>query len=239
MGWSREVIARVVGAVLPGRCPGCGRAAEPVCATCAAGLRQASQLAAPPLVDQWVAVFAYEGVAREVVARLKYRNERAALPWLASTMAAAFVAALPGERPDVVTWAPASAQRRRATGFDHGELLARAVATCLGLPVVGLIAREAGSSQTGKTRADRAPGPPLRPSPSAGRAVGRSVLLVDDVVTTGATLTAAATALRRAGARRVVALTAAATPPPGRRALRPAYTPQDDRCGRGLLTASE
>ena len=30
--------------------------------------------------------------------------------------------------PVVVTWAPASAERRRRSGFDHGELLARAVA---------------------------------------------------------------------------------------------------------------
>src|SRR6476659_8212590 len=89
MGWSREVVAAVVGAVLPGRCPGCGRAAEPVCATCAASLRRPAALAAPPLIDAWVAAFAYEGVARELVARLKYRNERAAVPWLAAAMSVA------------------------------------------------------------------------------------------------------------------------------------------------------
>jgi predicted amidophosphoribosyltransferase len=166
------------------------------------------------MVDAWVAAFEYEGVAREVVARLKYRNERGALPWLAAAMTAAYVerdpgAVLSGSGPAVVTWAPASHDRRRGSGFDHGELLARAVATRLGLPSARLIARGPGSPQTGRSRAERQPGPPLR---AAGRAVpGPVVLLVDDVVTTGATLSAAAAALRRAGAARVVALTAAAT----------------------------
>ena len=98
MGWGRDALAAVVGAVLPGRCPGCGRAAEPVCATCAAGLRRPPVLATPPMVDGWVAAFTYEGVAREIVARLKYRNERAALPWLAAAMAAALVERYPADR---------------------------------------------------------------------------------------------------------------------------------------------
>ncbi len=207
-----NVITAVVGALFPVRCAGCGRIADPVCPVCpacAAGLRRAPVLAVPPTLDAWGAAFAYEGVAREIVARVKYRNERGPLPWLADAM----VRALP-EHPGpaaVVTWAPASAGHRRRSGFDHGELLARAVARRLDLPAARLLVRDAGPAQTGLGRKARSPGPPLHPAGTGARC--RSVLLVDDVVTTGATLGAAAGALRRGGARRVVAVTAAATPP--------------------------
>jgi predicted amidophosphoribosyltransferase len=201
-------------ALLPARCPGCGRPAEPVCEACAARLRAAPRLATPPGLDVWVAPFAYEGVARELVARVKYRNQRVALPWLADAMVGALVARTRLPPDAVVTWAPASAQRRRARGFDHGELLARAVAARLGRPAAGLLARAPGPAQTGLPRAERRPGPGLRATEAAGRA--GAVLVVDDVLTTGATLTTAAAALRRAGATRVLAVTAAATPPPGR-----------------------
>jgi len=208
-----DVANRITNALLPPRCAGCGRAGEVVCRSCARGLRCAPRLPVPAGVDAWVAPFAYEGVARELVARVKYRNHRAPLPWLAAAMAGALSTAglVPGpERATVVTWAPASAQRRRERGFDHGELLARAVARHLVLPARGLLTRAAGPAQTGRSRAERGPGPPLRlgrPGPAPA-----SVLLVDDVVTTGATLAAAAAVLRAAGARRVVAATAAATP---------------------------
>jgi predicted amidophosphoribosyltransferase len=240
MGSGGDVVAAVVRAVLPARCAGCGRAGEPVCPTCAAALRRPALLAAPPGLDGWVAAFVYEGVAREIVARLKYRNERAAVPWLADAMVAALAAEASehameqvsgrtgtGAAPraeasehatiDTVTWAPASAARRRGSGFDHGELLARAVARRVGLPVAGLLRRQPGPPQTGAGRAARSRGPALVAvgSRSGSRLPGRAVLLVDDVVTTGATLGAAARALRRAGAARVVALSAAATPPPG------------------------
>jgi predicted amidophosphoribosyltransferase len=150
---------------------------------------------------------------REIVARVKYRNERAVLPWLADAMSVALRERYPlGISPDpaVVTWAPASAGRRRRSGFDHGELLARAVARRVRLPAARLLTRDPGPPQTGRTRAARRPGPSLRPTGTAAR--GRAVLLVDDVLTTGATLSAAGSALRSSGAVRVVALTAAATP---------------------------
>jgi predicted amidophosphoribosyltransferase len=153
-----------------------------------------------------VALLAYDGAGRRLVARLKYANERAALRGLAAALAAA---APPGA--DAVTWAPTGATRRRERGFDQAELLARAVARRLRLPCRRLLRRDPGPPQTGRTRAERRTAPPVftprRPAPG-------TVLLVDDVVTTGATAAAAARALRGAGATRVVLLAAARTPPP-------------------------
>src|SRR3954471_4752636 len=122
----RELADDMLAALLPGRCPGCGARAEPVCDVCAAAMPPAPPGRAIAGISWSVATFAYEGVARELVARVKYRNERVAVRWLGRQLAHA-IAGCPFEF-DVITWVPASAQRRAARGVDHGALLARAVA---------------------------------------------------------------------------------------------------------------
>ncbi len=171
-------------------------------------MRAAPRALPPPGIDWWVAPFAYVGVARELIARVKYRKARTSIRW----MGEAITKVLPDHPIDVITWAPASTPRRRANGLDHGELLARAVGHATGIPVRRLLARDAGAPQTGAPRRDRAAGPGLRP---AARSDGLRVLVVDDVTTTGATLATAARVLRSAGASGVAAATAARTPRPG------------------------
>jgi len=166
----------------------------------------------PAALDTCTALLAYEGVGRELVARLKYRNARAATGFLAAAMAALVD---PGE-VDVVTWAPTTASRRRRRGFDQAALLARLVARRIGRPCRPLLTRPPGPPQTGRAGAARRL--PLafvaRPSRRGTdeRRRGARVLLVDDVVTTGATMTAAARALRAAGVTDVHGLAAARTP---------------------------
>jgi predicted amidophosphoribosyltransferase len=196
----------VTDVVFPASCAGCGRSGAVVCDECAEGIVAAPALATPAGVDGLWVGFGYEGVVREVVARVKYRNARAAVAWLAAAMVRALP---PGRGHDVVTWAPTTRDHRRSRGFDHAELLARGVAAHLRVPVRPLLARAPGGAQTGQDRAARQHGPRF----TARRDLtGRQVLLVDDVVTTGATLTAAAAALRRAGAHTVDGLAAARTP---------------------------
>ena len=195
--------------LLPSTCPACGSRGPAPCASCRSLVRPPPALPAPPGLDWCAVLMAYEGTGREVVARLKYRNARSALPWMGSGMAD--LVARRGTGPaDVVTWVPTTAARRRARGFDQGRLLATAVARRLGLPCRPLLRRLPGPSQTGATRAARLAGPRLalrgvRPPPS--------VLLVDDVVTTGATLATAALVLRDGGAAAVAAVVAARRAP--------------------------
>jgi predicted amidophosphoribosyltransferase len=211
----------LVEAAFPTWCPGCGCRGNPVCTSCAATLRPAAPMPPPLGIDRWLAPFRYEGVARELIARMKYRHERAAAPWLAARMAVAVTAArLPAE-PEVVTFAPTTAARRRARGFDHAEILAASVASQLGLPVRAMLRRPPGPPQTGQPASQRRVGPRFE---SHADRVARVVLLVDDVATTGATLAAAAEALRANGAATVLAVTGARTPPPRATINAGAYT---------------
>jgi len=195
--------------LLPTTCPGCGARGPAPCPRCTAELRRAPALAVPPSLDTCTALLAYEGVGRELVARLKYRNARAAAGFLATAMAALVD---PGD-VDVVTWAPTTAARRRRRGFDQAALLARLVARRMGRPCRPLLVRPPGPPQTGRAGAARRLPRGFEARTSARRRRPRArVLLVDDVVTTGATMTAAARALRAAGATAVHGLAAARTP---------------------------
>ncbi len=181
---------------------------------------------APVGVDSCVAVLAYEGVGRELVARLKYRNARSSVPFLARAMAALAAAVGP---VDAVTWAPTTAVRRRERGFDQAELLARALARRLGgVPCRRLLVRPPGPAQTGQAVEVRRTGPSFRPAGPCPP----SVLLVDDVVTSGATVTAAARALRAAGAVQVHVVAAARTPRARRPSAPPVVGPTLPTCGR-------
>lgn len=190
---------------LPTTCPVCGAQGPAPCAGCAAELRPAPALPAPPGLDSCAALLTYAGAGRELVARLKYRNARASVPFLARGMAAIVPYDI-----DLVTWAPTTPARRRRRGFDQARLLARAVARERGVPCRPLLRRRAGPAQTGRDAAARHSGPGFAARGAAG---GRRILLVDDVVTTGATVAAASRALREAGAGEVHAVAAARTPP--------------------------
>ena len=193
--------------LLPRACPLCARPGPAPCADCARLLAQAPPLPPPPGVDRCLALLAFDGRGADLVAGIKYRNRRAAVPALGRAMAALVVAA--GGDVTTVTWIPTTPAHRSARGFDHGQLLARHVAAHLGRPCRRLLARAAGPAQTGRTRAERLDGPHISPV----RAAAGLVLAVDDVVTTGATASAAASALAGAGAAAVWVVAAARRAP--------------------------
>lgn len=194
--------------IFDARCAGCGRVGPVLCRTCRFSL--AAPVAMPRGGDV-IAALPFAGRPRDVILGFKYGNRRQLAHHLAGLLVNRLLAAGTGPHDlDVVTWAPTSRRRRRSRGFDQAELVARRVAAQLGVPCRRLLEREGDDTpQTGRDRAARLHGPVFRASPAA---VGRRVLVVDDVVTTGSTLRSAAAALRQVGAASVIRSAIATTP---------------------------
>jgi len=192
--------------VAPPLCAACGRSCRVeavICTRCSRTLATAEPILAggPQGIDRAWSSASHEGVARSLVAALKFRR---LLP-VAELMADRIHWLAPGHLlGGTVVAVPAAPPRLRSRGFDPAGELAAALAVKLGTDLSPCLARRGLGHQVGHGRADRISRPPQIESIAESP---RSVLLVDDVLTTGATLTSCAMALRGAGAKRVVALT--------------------------------
>ncbi len=212
--------------VISSSCAGCNEPGSALCRRCRFTLASVPSVVADTGVR---AAFPFDGVARQVVLGLKYRNRRR----VAAVLANQIVRRLTLPDVDLVTWAPTSRARVAQRGFDQGELLARAVAKRLGVPCRRMLYRQHGQAQTGRSRTQRLQGPGFR---ARAPQDGLRVLLVDDVVTTGATLSAAAQSLRAAGVSLVVPVAVAATA--GRWAQSPARLRTVATAGSGSSSTS-
>jgi predicted amidophosphoribosyltransferase len=201
-----EVLHAISTAVVPPLCAACGRSCRPeaiVCTRCGRRLGSAEPLLGkgPPGLDRAWSSAPHEGVARNLVAALKFRR---LLP-VADLMADRIQWLAPAHMlSGAIVPVPPAPSRLRRRGFDPAGELAAALAERLGSPLESCLRRRGGRRQVGRRRAERLGQPPLI---HATGTAPRSVLLVDDVLTTGATMTACAQALRAAGAARVVAVT--------------------------------
>lgn len=155
---------------------------------------------APGLDRAWSAA-PHEGVARDLVAALKFRR---LLP-VAELIADRIHWLAPGTLlSGTIVPVPTATLRSAIRGFDPAAEIAAALAERTSLPLSACLARRGGGRQVGKRRAQRIGHPPQIHTRGE---VPRSILLIDDVLTTGATLASCARALRQAGAIRIVAIT--------------------------------
>jgi ComF family protein len=152
-----------------------------------------------------VAAFAYDGVLRRVLSRLKYGGAARLAEPLSESAAPILHPFLADHRDAVLVPVPVHVERLRQRGYNQAALLARHLVPWVGLPTADLLARLRPTSQ--QHRLNRAQRLRNLRGAFALRAAARApprVVLVDDILTTSATLEACAGVLRAAGAERVV-----------------------------------
>jgi ComF family protein len=206
---------RLLDLLLPPACAGCGRFGHLVCDACTAGFRHAATpqdrfaAAHPGMVvgdalELAIAAFEHEARLRRALQRLKSGGSaRIALP-LARAAAPALEALTAVSGPLPLVPVPVHAARERQRGYNQAALLACALGTAAGLPVLDVLERRRSTvRQHGLGKAARLYNLRGAFALRGGVRVPPRAILVDDILTTSATLEACAQVLRAAGAASV------------------------------------
>lgn len=183
--------------IMPPLCPRCGKPQSSgiLCSNCVSWQAEIDGIRSP---------FRFDGVMRQAIHQLKYRNLRTLAAPLARLLNDYVITSpVPGE---VLVPVPLHRKRLRERGYNQSSLLTRELGKLTSLPVVDdcLIRQRHAPPQTRTSTVDE------RQSNVADafacgdqRLRDKQVLLIDDVSTSGATLDACAVALKAAGATSV------------------------------------
>jgi ComF family protein len=181
---------------------------SPLCPRC--GKPQSSGILCPACVGWQAEIdgirspFRFDGVKRQAIHQLKYKNLRALAESLAELLSDYLVAnPVPGE---VLVPVPLHQKRLRERGYNQSTLLAEEVGKLNGLSVVDdcLVRERHAPPQVRTSNVEERRGNVAGAFVCRDRRLqGKQVLLIDDVSTSGATLDACAAALKAAGAASV------------------------------------
>jgi len=170
-----------------------------------------------PFTDNWgrqdgeffdfcISPLYYKGAVRKSVLRYKFRGA-AAYAATYGKLLADCIRENPDVEYDIISWIPLSSKRKRSRGYDQAMLLALATALELDDVAVETLTKHIdvqAQSELGDKAERSANISGAYIVPDAELIVGKSVLLIDDVVTTGSTLDECAKVLLAEGAKRIV-----------------------------------
>jgi ComF family protein len=227
--WLKQLQHEVTDFFFPRACMGCGKVGGFICVPCS---KKMSRIL-PPLcqrcgrpdssgaycaecwghkssLDAVRSVFIFDGIVRQAVHELKYRNVQAVSGCLAGFMSMYFLEnSLTG---DVLVPVPLHDRRLRERGYNQSHLLAAELSQQISVAVnpalvkrvrhTGPQARSAGVHER-KANMENAF------ICNSGEAAGRDIVIIDDVCTSGATLESCASTLKAAGANHVLGFTLA------------------------------
>lgn len=188
------------------RAPFCERLGIPLTFDIGGPMISAAAEANPPDYDRARAVARFDGVMRNLVHDLKFRDRhdprRLFGRWLSETGAELLADA------DMIAPVPLTRRRLLSRRFNQSAVLASETARASGVRFEphALLRTRSTPPQVGLTRQqrrDNVAGAFVVPEHLRNVVSGANIVLVDDVITTGATVGACARALKKAGAGRV------------------------------------
>ena len=225
----RSITSHVLDLLFPLWCIGCGREGEVVCRSCRETIRfigpSFCERCGRPVLEDGVchncagialtidgirAPFLFQGILRQAVHELKYRNLKAIAPFLAGEMAS-YLQKYPLEA-DILVPVPLHARRLKERGYNQSELTARYLSALTGIPwKSNILVRQRHSPPLARSasREERRENIAGAFAVSGEGLAGKNIILVDDVSTTGSTLDACAAVIKAAGAQKVWGLVAA------------------------------
>jgi len=167
-------------------------------------------IADPPTFDRLRSVAIHDGIVRDLVHSLKYRDRLDLAPVIARWMVRAGAAELAA--CDAVLAVPLHRTRLFTRKFNQSAELARHIARSIDKPFLAsaVLRVKRTAQQVGlsvNARADNVRGAFAVAAGCETDVFGRRLVLIDDVFTTGATVSAVARILKRAGAADVSVLT--------------------------------
>jgi competence protein ComFC len=187
----------------PPLCPRCGKpqSSADLCSGCATWQAE---------IDGIRSAFQFEGVLREAIHQLKYKNIKILATPLARLLSD-YLSANPLPA-DVLVPVPLHPRRLKERGYNQSRLLARELGKLVNLPLVSdcLVRNRHAPPQARTLTLDERRANVIGAFTCRDqRLKGKQVLLIDDVSTSGATLNACAAALKASGATSVWGLTIA------------------------------
>lgn len=188
------------------RQPHCDRLGIPLPYDAGAGTVSAKAMAEPPVYRRARAVARFDGVMRELIHDLKFRDRHDARNLFGRWLAEAGRDLI--DEADVLVPVPLHRWKLLRRRFNQAAILSAELARLTGRPSAPLALQRTRSThrQIGLTltqRRQNVKGAFAVPQRHLPEIAGRRVLLIDDVITTGATVSAATIALQAAGAATV------------------------------------
>jgi ComF family protein len=158
-----------------------------------------------PYIDQWIALWYYEGNVRQSLLRYKFHNRRSYAAGYGRLLGMKLMKEDALDF-DVLTWVPISNRRLRQRGYDQVALLAEKLGETLQIEAVKTLAKIRDNPKQSQIvgiaqRRANVLGAYEVIDPSL--VSGKRVLLLDDILTTGATACECARVLLTAGATEV------------------------------------